>query len=144
MAAIIEMPRPKTLSPSEVSAPDHIERQPRTPLVLVPGGRSAEGRRRRRMYFRRRLAVLLGALVFAYAAWASFSSPVPAAAVPIEAGVPVAGHVVQRGDTLWTVARGLGAPGDLRDTVSALSDANGGAMLVPGQVIEIPADLRQA
>jgi nucleoid-associated protein YgaU len=48
--------------------------------------------------------------------------------------------VVAPGDTLWDVAVGLQAEGDVRDVVDRLAELNGDR-LVPGQVLEIPADL---
>ena len=137
MAAIIEMPRPNP-SPSVPSVPRPHHDRP--DLVALPGGRSLEGRRRRRLYLRRRVAVVLAAATVGYGLWAIAASPAPPSpgAAPVEVGD---GHVVQRGDTLWTIAQGLGVDGDLRDTVSRLAEVNGGATLVPGQVLSIPADM---
>jgi nucleoid-associated protein YgaU len=50
-------------------------------------------------------------------------------------------YVVQRGDTLWSIAVGR-APGvDPRPVVQAIADANrvDAGSLVPGQVLVIPA-----
>jgi hypothetical protein len=57
-----------------------------------------------------------------------------------EAAVPdgsPATYVVQPGDTLWSVARSLQPMGDVRPLVGLLSEHNGGAALVVGQVLEL-------
>jgi hypothetical protein len=42
-------------------------------------------------------------------------------------------HVVEPGDTLWSVARDLAPGGDPRPVVDALSSARHGSALVPGE-----------
>jgi nucleoid-associated protein YgaU len=49
--------------------------------------------------------------------------------------------VVRPGDTLWGIAAELGIEGDLRDAVARLAEFNGGAVIRPGEVVEVPADL---
>lgn len=51
--------------------------------------------------------------------------------------------VVQSGDTLWSIAKGLaGAQGDPRPVVSEISSLNGlqTALIAPGQSLVVPAD----
>ncbi len=53
-------------------------------------------------------------------------------------GEPVV-HVVQPGDTLWSIAGSINPDGrDLRATVDRLVDAAGGSVLQPGQRIVLP------
>ncbi|MBW3548273.1 MAG: LysM peptidoglycan-binding domain-containing protein [Actinobacteria bacterium] len=47
-------------------------------------------------------------------------------------------HVVQPGETYWSIARGLGGPGDVRPTVDALMAANGERPLVAGDRLLVP------
>ena len=42
-------------------------------------------------------------------------------------------HVVQPGDTLWTIAATIDTDGDVRDTVDRLAATNGGSALEVGQ-----------
>lgn len=58
-------------------------------------------------------------------------SPAPAAA-------PSSVHVVQPGDTYWSIARHLSGPGDVRSTVDALVAANDERPLVAGDRIVVP------
>jgi hypothetical protein len=60
---------------------------------------------------------------------------------PAAASNPVVGrtvHVVQPGDTYWSIAESVAHDGDLRTFVDALVDANGGRPLVAGDRIEVP------
>ena len=57
----------------------------------------------------------------------------------VEAAVEPATHVVQPGDTLWSIARTINPAGrDVRHTVDRLVEANGGPMLQPGQLLVLP------
>ena len=58
---------------------------------------------------------------------------------PAEAVTPAPIHVVQPGDTLWSVARGLQPDGDVRPLVARLRVASGGGPLVPGQRLRLDA-----
>ena len=58
---------------------------------------------------------------------------------PAEAVSPAPIHVVQPGDTLWSVARGLQPDGDVRPLVARLRVASGGGPLVPGQRLRLDA-----
>jgi nucleoid-associated protein YgaU len=59
--------------------------------------------------------------------------PDPAVAVPVAATV----HVVQPGDTLWTLARRLQPEGDVRPLVARLRAEHGPGPLVPGQRLRL-------
>ena len=114
---------------------------PRPDLRLLPGGRARWRRRPSRAVLLRRrlLAVLALASALWLAGWALGSlGGGPLAAT--EPARPVAGHsyVVQPGDTLWSVAQRLDRGGDVRETVQALAEANGGSALVVGQRLVLP------
>jgi len=51
--------------------------------------------------------------------------------------VAAATHLVQPGDTLWSVARRLQPDGDVRPLVARLRAAAGGGQLVPGQRLRL-------
>jgi hypothetical protein len=115
-----------------------IQRQaPRPPLHLVtaPPSRRRPGAG---VYRRRRLlaaAVLLAVVVLltqvaGHVTGASASAgSVPSAPVVL---------VAQPGDSYWTLANQVHQGGDLRSTVDALVDANGGRDLRAGDRIELP------
>lgn len=68
---------------------------------------------------------------------ASQLSPAPAAAgARVGAGGTV--HVVQPGETYWSIAERLGRPGDLRPSVDALVAANGDRELRAGDRLVVP------
>ena len=120
----------------------HTHRPARPNLVVIEGGRSVAGRRRRQVFLRRRLAAAVVLLAVLWAAFALIGG-IPGGG-EARTGVPAAAesrYVVAPGDTLWEVAVGLGVGGDVRDVVDRLAEFNGTDQLVPGQVIEIPADL---
>lgn len=71
----------------------------------------------------------LAGLVAGTATGPETSRPAPAPA-PGPAGGSV--HVVQPGETYWSIAEGAGSPGDLRPRVDALMAANGGRLLRAG------------
>jgi len=92
---------------------------------------------------RRAVAALLLALVVA-GLWSGARQVVPAPGgdpAPASGGEAVQVHVVQPGDTMWSVARALQpGGGDLRPLVDALVEANGGsALLRVGQRLTVPA-----
>lgn len=64
------------------------------------------------------------------------SQPAPGPAAVAVAANPV--HVVQPGDTYWSIAQRLGRPGDIRPTVDALVAANGHRPLVAGDRLVVP------
>ncbi len=52
---------------------------------------------------------------------------------------PARVHIVQPGDTLWSVARGLQPDGDVRPLVARLRASSGGGPLIPGQRVRLDA-----
>jgi hypothetical protein len=86
------------------------------------------------------LATAWFALIGVRAVVAGSGAPADAAVATAVAGGAVAGpvHVVQPGDTLWSIAEGLEPRGDVRALVDELAERAGGAPLQPGQ--RIPLD----
>jgi hypothetical protein len=110
--------------------------QPAPSLRLVDSGSS---RPDSATYRRRRLAVVLAAVVALAIALAVASVVL---ARPATAGGPVVSrqvHLVQPGETYWSIAAANGHGGDLRLAVDELIDANGGRALFPGDQIELPS-----
>ena len=87
---------------------------------------------------RRRLvvAVLLGLVLVLALGVASIALTRPATAGAIPAGRQT--HVVQSGETYWSIAGKHNHGGDLRIAVNQLIDANGARPLFPGDRIELP------
>ena len=123
---------------------EHLPARPTRPnaphLRLVPPRSRAAGVYRRRRLF----ALLLAATVVAVLALAFvgarvlLSGPsVPPAERPASPSSPAPAvdrvHVVQPGDTLWTVARALDPDGDVRDTVDRLAARHGDGPLRVGE-----------
>jgi LysM repeat protein len=110
---------------------------------VLEGGQAPSRLAQQAVYRRRRLVavalhvlatqvvVLLANAVVARAAGGG--TPVPAAGTPSPAV-----HVVQPGDTLWSIARQLDPAADVRLTVDRLADLNGGAPLTVGQRLVLP------
>jgi nucleoid-associated protein YgaU len=125
----------------------------------LPDYVSAVRRPVRAVYVRRRIAVGLVAVVaVAVAALAVPATVVPAlrwAAEPASAGARRLGAadaapppaevlrrapatvVVQRGDTLWSIARRLQPEGDVRPLVAELVARHGSTRIAPGDVITL-------
>src|SRR3954467_293144 len=110
--------------------------RPCRPIATVrPHRRSAPSRSHRTaaVYLRRRcVAVALGVGVVLAAGHAGAALGGPSLATP-DARPRVVPHVVQRGDTLWSIAHDVAPGTDPRRVVDALSAARHGAPLVPGE-----------
>lgn len=119
---------------------------PRPDLRLIPGGRRPErpaSRVPHAVYVRRRLlaaGALAGLLWLAWVALAAVGGAPLVASGASPATRPAAArvHVVQPGETLWSIARGLDRGGDVRDTVQWLAAHNGGSALRVGQQLVLP------
>jgi Tfp pilus assembly protein FimV len=104
----------------------------RPPLTLVPDAPAAPAVPRWVVLF---LAVAMAGTVAAGVArsvggatdWLSGDVPSPPAGRPV--------HVVQPGETLWSIARTLHPDGDIRPLVDRLVELNGGDHLEVGQVL---------
>jgi hypothetical protein len=114
-------------------------RSARPHLRLVGAG----GRRPNRLTFwRRRLALVLVAvlvvtgagLVLRAAGGLITHGPPAAPAKPLPSS---SAHVVQPGDTIWSVARRLQPDGDVRPLVDRLVAAHAGSSLKVGEVIAL-------
>jgi hypothetical protein len=96
----------------------------------VPDDDEADARRRHPS--RRRLppaaTAVLMVTVLALAVLVRGGLPSSAGGAGPAAGV----HVVRPGESYWSIAAGLGAPGDVRAVVDRLVDDNGGRVLRPG------------
>lgn len=109
----------------------------RAPLQLVtapPSRRRPDAavyRRRRLVALVLALVVVLGALQVASSALTSSASAGTTWTAPTEL-------VAQPGDTYWSLAGQVHQGGDLRSTVDALVDANGGRDLRVGDRIVLP------
>lgn len=96
-------------------------------------------------YWRRRAASLLlltlvglgGAQVLGGSGGGPLSASGPSH-VPSLRPVSAAAHVVEPGDTLWSIARELQPEGDVRALVDTLADGRDGRPLQVGERIELP------
>jgi hypothetical protein len=123
---------------------------------VVEGGRSAAVRRLRWRYRRRRAVALLLVVAIVIATIVllarvttglatlvevpdvgppAAASPVPPTWSPIPPDATV--HVVQAGDTLWSIARRIAPEHDPRPIVDELAARSGGATLRPGDRIDL-------
>ncbi len=105
------------------------------PRVLAPA--TSRSSRRSATHLTRRgrfVLILLATSLVAVAFGAGRASATPAR----PAGLPTA--VVQRGDTLWSIAARIAGDGDIRETVEQIRALNGVAAgsLVPGQSLILP------
>ena len=111
-------------------------------VAAGPRPRAQMARRRSSRSTRRRQAVVLGALAVLVGLAALGIGVSVASAAPRRQQVPQAsiGHpyIVQRGDSLWSVARSLQPEGDVRMLVHRLQLANGVISLQAGATIVVP------
>jgi LysM repeat protein len=86
----------------------------------------------------RTVVVLLAVVTALVLSVAGRSASVQAGTGPAEAATTTV--VVQPGQTLWTVARGLSADADVRETVARIQELNGlaGSTVRPGQQLVVP------
>ena len=120
---LVPSPSPSAPSPS-----------PGTPARPRPAVSLAQARRRRRgVLITIGLLVAVGLSVVGAPSSGAGRSPLPAA------GAETAVYVVQPGDTLWSIAGGVAPERDRRDVVDRLTATNGGADLVVGQRLVVPA-----
>lgn len=117
-------------------------RRPARPALRVIEGGRAPGRSAQQLVYRRRriaAVLLLAAAILAVYVLASAvlgrtaggGTPVPTAGDPSV-------HIVQPGETLWSIAGGLNPDGDVRLTVDQLVGLNGGAPIQVGQQLLVP------
>lgn len=129
-------PQPTTVPPGPGA--------PRRPALRVfEGGRAPERLAVQARYRRRRLAavafltmLVVAALFVANAVLATTAGGATSGSLT-EASAPAV-RVVQPGDTLWSIARGLDPDGDVRLVVDRLVDLNGRAPLTVGQRLQLP------
>ncbi len=131
MAAVMTTPRSDPRCPSgEMTRPVHLALVPMPPVGL---GRLP--RVSRTTYWRRRLAVLLGAVIVVLAAGqagaALGSSPLAAPGRPPS----VERYIVRPGDSLWTVAGHVAPNQDPREVVDQLAEARHNSPLLVGETI---------
>jgi len=95
------------------------------------------------VYVRRQIGAVIAAVVLAYMAWMMLAMVgawfvTSADAAETVGDVPAMTHVVESGDTLWSIASTIDADRDIRNIVASLREANGGAAeLQPGQVLNL-------
>jgi hypothetical protein len=155
VATVTALPTPR-LRPT-TPPPGHRPPSPR--LRSIEGGRSAARLAARARYRRRRLVALVAATLLVAAATSlanaavagiagdGSSAPVAGASSPGSAAASGAAdpaavaprvHVVQPGDTLWSVAAATAPDLDVRVAVDRLVELNGRAPLVVGQRLLLP------
>jgi hypothetical protein len=103
--------------------------RPHTPRIEPRSNRTAAVYRRRRLAA---VAIGIGAVLAVGHAGAALGGTSLAAP---GARPRVVSHVVEPGDTLWSIAEDLAPGTDPRPVVDALSDARDGAALVPGETV---------
>lgn len=128
------------LQPTTVPPGPGFSRRP--PLRVIEGGRAPRRLAQRAVYRRRRLAAALLTVVVAAVlllAGAALAGTAGGGHPTSVAGTPShAVHVVQPGDTLWSIAGEVRPGADVRLVVDQLVDLNGGAQLVVGQRLRLP------
>lgn len=118
----------------------HLERFPddvvlgRVPHLTLVGGRRCTARRGAAVYRRRRAAAATVVVVLALTA-SRLTATSSEIAAPVETRSL---HVVQPGESYWSIASALDSDGDITGAVDALADANGGRPLQVGDRLEVP------
>jgi hypothetical protein len=121
------------------------EFQPQAPpprhLRLVPPPQPVRRRSQVSIYWRRRVLVLVAAVLVVLAGRAALGAlgggPLAAPETPAGRGGAAAVYVVHPGDTYWSIARSLQPTGDVRALVDKLSSEHGGAPLQPGEQLAL-------
>lgn len=111
-------------------------------LRLVTEGEKAGGRRQAVLVALVVLTLLaLGGSLADAVARIGTTDGSPATAEPVTVTAAAAGavHVVQAGETYWSLAEEFGGRGDIRAVVAALQEGNGGRVLRAGDRLVIPA-----
>ena len=129
-------PQPTTVPPGP--------RLPQRPaLRAIEGGRAPARVAQQALYRRRRLVALLLVALLA-AALVLLANAVVVRTAGDGSPHTVAGtseaavHVVQPGETLWSIAQDLRGSNDVRLVVDRLIDLNGRAPLVEGERLQLP------
>lgn len=134
------------VAPVPAAAPDVPLAQLPAPAAVAPAPGSAV--LPAAVYLRRRVVALVALAVVAALAWFALSAawlavaPArPSPSAPAAAPVPASGatvHLVEPGDTLWSIAGDLHPSGDPRPVVDELVARNGGsAHLEVGQALDV-------
>jgi len=106
-------------------------------VAFVPTSAVRPRPRRAAAYRRRVLAFLILALMPFVLSWAARTTLGGGSLTAPGRSAPTRSYVVQSGDTLWDVARGLHPHGDLRATVDRLAAAHRGPELQAGERIAL-------
>jgi hypothetical protein len=120
--------------------PDHHgpARRSRHLRLVEPVTAPRRSARQAGVYRRRRLvAGVAVSIVLVVGARTLSPSSSGAPAIPVRAATPQV-HVVQPGDSYWSIASSLDRPGDVRQVVDAISTANGGRALQVGDRVSVP------
>jgi len=140
--AALQLQPPIRLRPATV--PPGSGPPPRPHLRALDGGRAPAVRARRAVFLRRRLVAAL--LVVALAATVHLLAGAALAGIAGGGTNPSAAagatspatHVVQPGDTLWSIAAAAAPGTDVRVMVDRIAELNGRGPLVVGQRLTLP------
>jgi len=132
--ATISMPAPAVRRPAKPSSPTLVLQRPvvaPAPIRLTPRGRRLA----------RTVVIALALLLALTIGILGRGAPVQAGDGPAQPATTTI--VVQPGQTLWSVARGLSLDTDVRETVARIQELNGlsggaGSTVRPGQELIVP------